>query len=175
MKCIGPAQSINGCLTSTISIKIKFARLDNPTMEKSLITLVFILGILFVPSVFHNSYSENATKGVKTFHSDVDVSPIEGIIMINEDQNKTVFFQPNTLTVRVGGEILIANNSTSDHSVTSGLGPNDPMSGKLFNTEFIKPKGFVEYIPQNLSPGNYSFYSSTDPKIKGQLVVTPLN
>lgn len=175
MKCLAPRPSINDRLPISIGIKIKFARLDKPSMEKSLITLVFILGILFAPALLHNSYSENATKGVKAFHSDVDVSPIEGIIMINEDQNKTVFFQPNTLTIRVGGEILIANNSTSDHSVTSGSGPNDPMSGKLFNTEVIKPKGFVEYIPQNLTPGNYSFYSSTDPKIKGQLVVTPSN
>lgn len=47
------------------------------------------------------------------------------------------------------------------------------MAGKLFDTEAIKPKAFVEYIPVNLKPGNYSFNSSTDPQIKGQLVVIP--
>ena len=47
------------------------------------------------------------------------------------------------------------------------------MSGKFFNTGVIKPKGFIDYVPENLKPGNYSFYSSTDPQIKGQLVVIP--
>jgi len=83
------------------------------------------------------------------------------------------FSEPNNITIRVGGEILIANNSTSDHSVTSGSGPDDPMSGKFFNTDTIKPRGFVEYAAENLVPGNYSFYSATDPKINGQLQVIP--
>ena len=67
----------------------------------------------------------------------------------------------------------MANNSTSNHSVTSGSGPEDPMAGKFFDTDTIKPKAFVEYIPVNLKPGNYSFDSSTDPQIKGQMVVIP--
>jgi hypothetical protein len=70
---------------------------------------------------------------------------------------------------------LIANNSTKDHSVTSGSGPDDPMSGKFFDTGIIKPKGFHEYVTANLTPGNYSFYSSADPQVKGQLVVVPPN
>ena len=45
-------------------------------------------------------------RGFQAFHSDVDVSPIEAVIMINEDQNKSVFFQPQIVTIRVGGEIL---------------------------------------------------------------------
>jgi plastocyanin len=128
----------------------------------------FMLGIfLMVPIA--QTYAQNTSK----FHSDVDTSPIEAVIMINENENKTTFFEPNIITVRVGGEILIANNSTSDHSVTSGSGPEDPMSGKNFNTDLIKPNGFTEYAAHNLAPGNYSFYSSADPEIKGQLTVIP--
>lgn len=140
-------------------------------MNKSLFISTTILGIVSVLSVMQSSYAQNATSGVSTFHSDVDASPIEAIIMINEDQNNTVLYQPNVVTVRVGGEILIANNATSDHSVTSGSGPDDPMSGKMFNTDIIKPKAFVEYVAENLRPGNYSFYSTTDPQIKGTMVV----
>jgi hypothetical protein len=47
------------------------------------------------------------------------------------------------------------------------------MSGKFFDTDKIKPNSFVEYATHNLQPGNYSFYSSTDPEVKGELVVTP--
>ncbi|MGE5683597.1 MAG: hypothetical protein ACM3ZS_00435 [Nitrososphaerota archaeon] len=129
---------------------------------------VFMIGIfLAVPTTQSNA------QNTSTFHSDVDSSPIEAVIMINENENKTTSFEPNTVTIRVGGEILIANNSTSDHSVTSGSGPDDPMSGKQFDTDLIKPNGFTEYVANNLGPGNYSFYSSANPEIKGQLTVIP--
>jgi plastocyanin len=128
-------------------------------MKKSLIIIMVILGTVLMLPVIHSSYA--------------DVSPVEAVILIKEDQNKTVFYQPDTIAIRVGGEILVANTATSDHSVTSGSGPDDPMAGKLFNTDIIKPRGFVEYATENLKPGNYSFYSSTDPQIKGQLVVIP--
>jgi len=124
-----------------------------------------------LPFLVLHGYGQNTTGS--TFHKDVDSSPIEAVIIINEDQNSTAFFELNSITIRVGGEILIANNSTSDHSVTSGTGPDDPMSGKFFNTDTIKPRGFVEYAAENLVPGNYSFYSATDPKIKDQLQVIP--
>ena len=135
---------------------------------------IVILTIMLLLPLFQGSYAQNASNtGVQTFHSGTDTSPIEAVIMINEDQSKRVFFQPHVITIRVGGEVLVANNATSNHSVTSGSGPEDPMAGKLFDTDTIKPKAFVEYIPVNLKPGNYSFYSSTDPQIKGQLVVIP--
>jgi len=144
-------------------------------MKKVLGILMVMFSIMLALPVFQGSYAQNATTGIQAFHSDVDVSPIEAVIMINEDQNKSVFFQPHIVTIRVGGEILIANNATSNHSVTSGSGPDDSMAGKFFNTDVIKPKAFVEYVAENLKPGNYSFYSSTDPQIKGQLVVIPTN
>ena len=137
--------------------------------EKSL-NFALLLGASLPFLVLHG-YGQNTTGS--TFHKDVDSSPIEAVIIINQDQNSTAFFEPNSITIRVGGEILIANNSTSDHSVTSGTGPDDPMSGKFFNTDTIKPRGFVEYAAENLVPGNYSFYSATDPKIKDQLQVIP--
>jgi plastocyanin len=142
-------------------------------MKKFFFISMVILGIVSMLPVINSSYAQNATSGVSTFHSDVDASPIEAIIMINEDQNNTAFYQPSVVTIKVGGEILIANNATSDHSVTSGSGPDDPMSGKMFNTDIIKPRAFVEYVTENLRPGNYSFYSTTDPQIKGTMVVVP--
>ena len=138
--------------------RIKFQELAIGRMKKILFIPIVVLVIMLAIPVFQSSYAGG-------------LSPVEATIMINENQNKNVFFQPNITTVRVSGEILIANNSTSDHSVTSGAGPDDPMSGKLFNTGIIKPKGFIDYVPENLRPGNYSFYSSTDPQIKGQLIV----
>ena len=137
---------------------------------------MFGIGIILSLAIIQVSYAQsgNSTNSaIKTFHNDTDVSPIEAVIMINEADNKTAFFQPHTVTVRVGGEILIANNGSSTQSVTSGSGPDDPMAGKTFDTDKIKPGAFVEYVTQNLKPGNYSFYSSADPQVKGLLIVVP--
>lgn len=120
---------------------------------------MLLLGLLFILPVLHSSYA--------------DVSPLEAAIIIKEDQNKTAFYNPSNITITVGGEVLIANKATSDHSVTSGSGPEDPMAGKLFDTDKIKPNAFVEYAAVNLKPGNYSFYSTTDPNVKGFMVVLP--
>jgi plastocyanin len=127
-------------------------------MKKFLHSMVF-LAMLFVVPFIHNSYADD--------------SPVEAVIMIKQDQNGTVYYQPQTVTIKPGGEILIANVATSDHSVTSGSGPDDPLSGKSFDTGIIKSKGFTEYASHNLIPGNYSFYSSADPQVRGQLVVLP--
>ena len=139
--------------------RIKFQVFDIGSMKKILIMPIVMLGAMLAIPVFQSSYAGG-------------LSPIEAVIMITENDNKAVFFQPNITTVRLA-EILIANNSTSDHSVISGSGPDDPLSGRFFNTGVIKPKGFIDYVPENLKPGNYSFYPSTDPQIKGQLVVIP--
>jgi plastocyanin len=64
---------------------------------------VFMLGV-FLTVPITQTYAENTS----TFHSDVDTSPIEAVIMINENENKTTFFEPNTITVRVGSEIQIS-------------------------------------------------------------------
>jgi plastocyanin len=111
---------------------------------KKILSITLIIAA-FLPFVVFHSYAQNTTS---TFHKDVDVSPIEGVIMINEDQNKSAFFQPSSIIVRVGGEILVANNSTSDHSVTSGSGPDDPMSGKLFNTDILNQKDLWNTLPK---------------------------
>jgi hypothetical protein len=71
----------------------------------------------------------------------------------------------------VGDEILIANNATSSHSFTNGNRPNDPLSGKLFNTGLINPRIFIEYVASTLQPGKYACYSTSDPSVKGEIVV----
>jgi hypothetical protein len=66
---------------------------------------------------------------------------------------------------------LILNNDTIGHSFTNGANPEDPMAGKLFDSGTIQPKGFIEYVATNLSPGNYTFYTTTDPKVTAQISI----
>ncbi len=91
--------------------------------------------------------------------------------MITEDPQKNIAFKPETTTVTQGAEIFVGNNSSSPHSITSGTGPEDPLSGKLFNTGVLKSKEYAEFVTANLSPGTYPYYSSTDPSGKGILII----
>lgn len=94
------------------------------------------------------------------------------VITISEGKDGKTVYIPSSTTIKVGAEILIANNATSPHSFTNGNGPTDPLSGKLFNTGLINPRGFIEYVAHNLQPGKYAYYSTSDPSVKGEIVVS---
>jgi|ERR671918_2024727 plastocyanin len=99
-------------------------------------------------------------------------SPIVAVITISKDVQGNSVYSPQTVTIKTGEEILILNNDTISHTFTNGAGPEDQLSGKLFNTGVIEPKGFAEYVASNLQPGTYPFFSVSNPAVKGELVVT---
>jgi len=103
--------------------------------------------------------------------SSSDSSIVAAVITITENAEGTTVFKPETTNITQGAEIFIGNNSSSSQSITSGTGPDDPMSGKLFDTGVIKSKGYSEFVTANLNPGTYVIYSSTDPSVKGSIVV----
>lgn len=110
---------------------------------------------------------------LSSIHPDVDVSPIAAVIIIGKDMQGNVTYVPNNVTVEVGAEILVVNNGTDTQSVTNGMGPDDPLAGKLFDTGPIPPRGFAEYVASNLSPGNYTFYSTNSTSTTGVLTIEP--
>ena len=116
--------------------------------------------------------SSNITSATTAGHSDIDSTPVAAVIIISEGKDGKTVYEPYSTTVKVGDEILIVNNSTTRHSVTNGNGPNDPLSGKIFDTGMINPRAFIEYVASNLQPGTYPFYSTSNTSIKGELVVT---
>lgn len=106
-------------------------------------------------------------------HPDVDASPIAAVIIIGEDMRGNVTYMPNNVTMRVGEEVLIINNSTGSQSMTNGMGPDDPLAGRLFDTGPIPSRGFAEYVASNLSPGEYAFHSTNSTSTTGVLIVEP--
>lgn len=106
-------------------------------------------------------------------HPDVDASPIAAVIIIGEDVQGNVTYMPSNVTVRVGEEVLIVNNSTGSQSMTNGMGPDDPLAGRLFDTGPIPSRGFAEYVASNLSPGEYAFHSTNSTSTTGVLIVEP--
>lgn len=118
------------------------------------------------------SPSPDNSTGEPTGESDIDSSAAVALITISKGSQGNTIINPQTTTIKTGGEILILNNDSVAHTIRSGMGPDDPLSGRLFGVGPLEPKGFIEYVASNLQPGTYSFYSTTDPSIKGKLVVT---
>ena len=155
---------------------LKIKVMDRPTYNwKRLVSLSCMIGILFILIANQNEilprvYSVTTTASNTT--ATPNSSSLTGVIIITKNDKGNLSFKPQTLTIKPGEEIFIGNNDTSPHSVTNGISSSDPLSGKLFDTGLINPKGYAEFVASNLNPGKYPFYSIKDPSLKGELIVT---
>ena len=136
-----------------------------------ILSLVVIATSIFTCALtFHSIYAAQ-TNNTTTVHSDTDSTPIAAVITITKDKDGNIMFKPSVTTIKQDEEILILNNDTIAHSFTNGKNHEDPMAGKIFDSGTIQPKGFIEYVAANLSPGNYTFYTITDPTVTAQISV----
>jgi plastocyanin len=131
-----------------------------------------ILSLIIVTTIFSSALTfQSSNAQTQTSHSDTDSTPVAAVITITKDKDGNTIFNPQFTTIKQDEEILILNNDTRDHSFTNGENPEDPMAGKLFDSGTIQPKGFIEYVATNLSPGNYTFYTTTDPTMTAQISI----
>ena len=133
---------------------------------QKILSLVIATSIFTYALTFQSIYAQT-----NTVHSDTDSTPVAAVIMITKDKDGNTIFNPSITTIIQDEEILILNNDTVGHSFTNGANPEDPMAGKMFDSGTIQPKGFIEYVAANLSPGNYTFYSTTDPTVTAQISI----
>ena len=134
--------------------------------QKILSLAVIATSIFTYTLTFQSIYAQT-----NNIHSDIDSTPIAAVIMITKDKDGNVIFNPAVTTIKQDEEVLVLNNDTIAHSFTNGANPEDPMAGKLFDSGTIQPKGFIEYVAANLSPGNYTFYTTTDPTVTAQISI----
>ena len=100
-----------------------------------------------------------------------ETDSIAAVITITKDKEGKTVFSPQLTTIKQDEEILIKNNDTVTHSFINGKNPEDPMAGKIFDSPPIPPKGSAEYLADNAYPGNYTFYTTTNPNVTGQLSI----
>ena len=127
--------------------------------------------LLIATTIFSSAMTFQTSNAQIQTPSDTDSTPIAGIITITKDKDGNTIFKPSITTIKENEEILVLNNDTVSHSFTNGANPEEPMAGKLFDSGTIQPKGFIEYVATNLSPGNYTFYTTTDPTVTAQLSI----
>ena len=134
--------------------------------QKILSLAVIATSIFTYALTFQSIYAQTYN-----IHSDIDSTPVAAVIIITKDKDGNVIFNPAVTTIKQDEEVLVLNNDTIAHSFTNGANPEDPMAGKLFDSGTIQPKGFIEYVAANLSPGNYTFYTTTDPTVTAQISI----
>jgi len=80
-------------------------------------------------------------------------------------------YDPATLTVKKGDKITVTNKDTLPHTVTSGTGPTDPNSAKLFDTGILEAGATADIETANISTGEYPYYCMVHPYMTAKLVV----
>jgi len=151
--------------------------MDRPTYNwKRFILLPCIIGTLFILLIANQNWilphAYSATTTTSNATATPNSSSLAGVIIITKNDKGNLIFKPQTLTIKPGEEVFIGNNDTSPHSITNGVSASDPLSGKLFDTGIINPKGYAEFVASNLNPGKYPYHSIKDHSLKGEIIVT---
>lgn len=80
-------------------------------------------------------------------------------------------YTPDSITVSKGDVITVSNEDTVPHTVTSGSGPQDPNSAKLFDTSIIMAAESGEVDTATLEAGEYQYYCTVHPFMTGLITV----
>jgi cytochrome c oxidase subunit 2 len=81
-------------------------------------------------------------------------------------------YSPEKITAKKGDVITVTNNDNAPHTATNGATPDDPQTGKLFDTSLIMPGKSAQIKTASLAPGDYPFHCTVHPYMKGTLTVT---
>jgi len=79
-------------------------------------------------------------------------------------------FNPNPISVKKGSVVQVLNKDSVPHTVTNGKGPDDPNSGKLFDTSIINAGESAKVDTSKLTSGQqYPFHCTVHPYMTGTL------
>jgi plastocyanin len=78
-------------------------------------------------------------------------------------------YQPNPITVKVGGEITWTNNDSQIHTATSGA-PGSTDSGSVFDSGILSPGGSYSFTFDQ--PGDFPYYCTLHPQMVGTVSVS---
>jgi cytochrome c oxidase subunit II len=82
-------------------------------------------------------------------------------------------FSPNPISAKQGSVVQVVNKDSVPHTVTNGKGPDDPNSGKLFDTSIINAGESAKVDTSKLTSGQqYPFHCTVHPYMTGTLKAT---
>ena len=131
-----------------------------------------ILSLIIASTIYSSVLTFQLSNAqVQSPQSDINSTSIAAVITITKDKEGNTIFSPQLTTIKQDEEILIKNNDTVTHSFINGKNPKDPMAGIIFDSGQILPKESAEYLADNADPGNYTFYTTTNPNVTGQISI----
>jgi len=81
-------------------------------------------------------------------------------------------YGPDPATATSDALITWVNQDNVPHTATSGTGPDDPNSGKLFDSSIITPNAKHSVPASKLGKGDISFYCTVHPYMHGKITVS---
>ena len=81
-------------------------------------------------------------------------------------------YGPDPATATSDALITWVNQDNVPHTATSGTGPDDPNSGKLFDSSIIVPNAKHSVPASKLGKGEVSFYCTVHPYMHGKVTVS---
>ena len=82
-------------------------------------------------------------------------------------------YSPNPISIKKGDVVQVENKDSVPHTVTNGKGPDDPNSGKLFDTRIINAGESAKVDTSKLTSGQqYPFHCTVHPYMTGTLKAT---
>jgi plastocyanin len=79
-------------------------------------------------------------------------------------------YTPTELSVKKGESVTVTNNDNAPHTATSGNGPED--AGQAFDTSLIMAGASATIDTSTMEAGEYPFFCTVHPFMKGTLTVT---
>jgi plastocyanin len=101
-----------------------------------------------------------------TVKADVTLTILEG----SSTQGNPAY-DPPELSVKKGNIIKVDNVDSLPHSVTNGVGPNDPNSAKIFDTSLIMGGESGILQTEEVDAGDYTYYCTVHPYMTGTLKI----
>ena len=130
------------------------------------INLTLALSVLATASLFVTSVLTLVSASASASSSEPTLSIPEGASTPGNPA-----YDPDKLTVKKGDIITVTNNDFAPHTVTNGVGPEDPQVGKLFDTKIFMAGETAKINTSSLAAGEYPFYCTVHPFMKGTLIV----
>ena len=81
-------------------------------------------------------------------------------------------YGPDPATASSDALITWINEDTVPHTATSGSGPQDPETGKLFDTSIIMPAAKASVPAEKIGAGEHPYHCTVHPFMQGTLTIT---
>jgi plastocyanin len=80
-------------------------------------------------------------------------------------------YDPDTSKASTDALVTWTNADVTIHTATSGSGPQDPSSGKLFDSNFLNPNQKYSVPASKIGPGDHQYYCKIHPYMTGKITI----